>query len=136
MSGSLSDVARNLKTELMRIGEILIRKSSNPLVEINSDNIIEIVAKNKAVVMLFTAEWCGRCVKIQELLLDIASKTFDSETVFGVVDVDRSYSIAERYAVQHIPTIVILVDGKVVDVIVGSTSKEKLLERIKNAIRG
>ncbi len=124
-------IARALKSELLKIGEIIGRMSSGILVNVTPENIAEIVAKNKTVVLLFTADWCGRCVTMQSVLMDIASKTFKDDIVFGVVDVDKSYSLAERYAVQHIPTVLIIDDGKVVDVIVGSTSKEKLVERLK-----
>ncbi len=85
-------------------------------------------------VLFFTAEWCGPCITLQNALRDIASRVLRDDVVFGRVDVDRSYAVAERYEVKHIPEVLVLVNGRVDDVIVGSTTREKLEERLRKYI--
>ncbi|BAN90992.1 thioredoxin family protein [Aeropyrum camini] len=136
VSSSLYQVARTLKNELLKIGEIISRHSSQILVDVDSENLPKVLSKHRVAVLLFTAEWCGRCILMQDTLARIASRLFRDDIVFGRVDVDRAFSVAERYGIQHIPTTLIIVDGKVVDALVGSVSEEKLLERISRELVG
>ncbi len=134
MSEDLRSVASSLREELLRIGRFLEKYSSDPLIEVNSSNIDEIVGSYRVVVLFFTAEWCGPCITLQNALRDIASRVLRDDVVFGRVDVDRSYAVAERYEVKHIPEVLVLVNGRVDDVIVGSTTREKLEERLRKYI--
>ncbi|BAA81445.2 thioredoxin [Aeropyrum pernix K1] len=134
VSGSLYQVARTLKDELLKIGDIISRRSSQILVDIDNENLPKVLSQHRVAVILFTAEWCGRCILMQDILTRIASRLFRDDIVFGRVDVDRAFSLAERYGVQHIPTTLIIVEGRVVDALVGSVSEEKLLERINREL--
>ncbi len=127
----LRSVASSLRQELLKIGGLLERYIHDPLVEVNSSNIEEIIKKYRVVVLFFTAEWCGPCITMQNALRDIASRVLRDDVVFGKVDVDRSYSIAERYNIQHIPAVLVIVKGSIDDVIVGSATRERLEERLR-----
>ena len=127
-------MASSLREELLRIGNFLERYVSDPLVEVNSSNINEILESYRVVVLFFTAEWCGPCITLQNALRDIASRVLRDDVIFGRVDVDRSYAVAERFEVKHIPGILVLVNRRVEDVIVGSTTREKLEERLKKYV--
>ena len=83
------------------------------------------------VFLYFTAEWCGPCITFLQTFRDVASLYIRPGVYFGKVDVDASYSIADRYNVKHIPSILIIVKGKVVDIVTGSQPKEKLEEKVK-----
>jgi thioredoxin 1 len=127
----LRSVASALREELLRIGSLIERYVSDPLVEVTASNVDEILKRYKVVILFFTAEWCGPCVSMQNALRDIASRVLRDDVVFGKVDVDRSYSVADRFNVQHIPAVLVIVKGSVDDVILGSTTREKLEERLR-----
>lgn len=128
------EVAGRLRDRLLEVADEIEATVSDPFVDVNSSNIEDLLSKKKILVLFFTAEWCGPCISMQDHLREIAAKIIDSRVAFGRVDVDKSYSIADRYSVQHIPSVIVLVDGKVADVIVGSTTREKLETRIKSVI--
>ncbi|MMZ67559.1 Thioredoxin C-1 [compost metagenome] len=54
---------------------------------------------------------------------------------YGKVDVDKSYSIADRFDVKHIPSILVFVDGKLVETIIGSMDKSRLDDKVKQYIK-
>jgi len=130
----LPGVAEELRDRLLSIARELESLHSDPFIEVNSRNIDELVSSKRVVVLFFTAEWCGPCVTMQDHLREIAARILNPEVAFGRVDVDKAYTVADRYSVQHIPSVVVIVDGKVADVIVGSTSREKLEERIRKIV--
>ena len=127
-------VARRVRDMLLEVAGEIEATLSDPFLDVNSSNIEELLSKKKVLVLFFTAEWCGPCISMQDHLRDIAARIIDARVAFGRVDVDRAYSIADRYSVQHIPSIIVLVDGKVADVIVGSTTREKLEARIRGVV--
>ena len=47
------------------------------------------------------------------------------------VDTDAEPSLAQRFAIQGIPTMVLFKDGQAVDAIVGYLPKQKLLDRLQ-----
>jgi len=127
---SLKSVASALRDELLKLGSLIERYISDPMIEATASNIDELIKSKRVVVLFFTAEWCGPCISLQNSLREIASRVLRDDVVFAKVDVDKSYSIAERFNVQHIPAILVVYRGSVDDVIVGSTTREKLEERL------
>ena len=47
-----------------------------------------------------------------------------------MVDVDENQELAQQYQIMSIPTLVIEQDGQVVDAVLGSTSKDDLVQRL------
>lgn len=127
-------VAEELRDKLLSVASELESLHADPFVDVNSRNIDQLLSSKKVLVLFFTAEWCGPCVTMQDHLREIAARIIDPRVAFGRVDVDRAYTVADRYSVQHIPSVVVIVDGKVADVIVGSTSRERLEERIRKVV--
>ena len=91
--------------------------------------------ENKVVVLYFTADWCGPCISFLEMFRDVALTLARPGVVFARVDVDRSYSLADRFSIQHIPTIAIFRDGKLVETILGQTSRDELIRIIKSHMK-
>ena len=50
----------------------------------------------------------------------------------GKVDVDEQQSLALRYRIQSIPTLLLFQNGQVVDQIVGAPPKELLREKLSS----
>ena len=85
---------------------------------------------DKAVMVDFWAEWCGPCRMVGPHV-DALSTEYDGKAVVGKVNVDLNPSIAAKFGVRNIPTIIFLKNGEVVDKVVGAQSKEALAEKLE-----
>lgn len=115
-------------------GEFVERIAEDPVPEITSKDYDELVGKNRVVFLYFTADWCGPCISFLEVFRSVAVRYSRPGVLFGRVDVDRSFSLADRLNVQHIPTIMVILDGQPVGTLVGRSSREKLERFIKSYI--
>lgn len=97
---------------------------------ITTANYEEVVGGDKLVVIDFWAEWCGPCRMMTPIVEELA-KEYEGKAVIGKCDVDDNDSVAAKYSVRNIPTIIFLKGGQVVDKQVGVSSKSALEEKIK-----
>uniref|UniRef100_A0A1D1Z2A0 Phloem sap 13 kDa protein 1 n=1 Tax=Anthurium amnicola TaxID=1678845 RepID=A0A1D1Z2A0_9ARAE len=81
----------------------------------------------KLVVVDFTASWCGPCRIISPVLADLAKKL--PQVTFLKVDVDELKSVAEDWAIEAMPTFILLKEGTILDKVIGA-KKEELQEKI------
>ncbi len=91
----------------------------------------ELAQTNRAMVVDFYATWCGPCKRLSPMLDELAGP-LTNRINFLKVDVDQSPELAQRYAVQGVPTLVFLRNGKEVGRQVGLTSKEALKTRLES----
>jgi thioredoxin 1 len=133
--GDVSEAARKLAEALRRRAEYLELIAKDPVPEVTRHELDDVLKKNRVVFLFFTAEWCGPCISFLETFRSVAIELSKPDVFFGRVDVDKSYSIAERYNVEKIPSILVFVRGKIVDVIVGSMGKETLKKRLEAFIK-
>ena len=96
--------------------------------DINSSNFDEKVASG-LVFVDFSADWCGPCRMITPILEDL-SKEYENKVNFFKVDVDENSTLAEKFRIMSVPTIIIFKDGKIVESIIGGVSKDKFVEQI------
>ena len=83
----------------------------------------------KPVLYDFFATWCGPCRMQTPIIEELAKKLGDAVEI-QKVDVDEHRDLAEKYAIQVVPTLIIEKDGKVVQRMEGVTDAatlEKLL---------
>lgn len=59
----------------------------------------------------FWASWCGPCKMLGPVIDDIANR-YEGKAVVGKVNVDEEQTLASRYGVMSIPTVVFFKDGK------------------------
>ena len=100
------------------------------IVHITQENFNDLVLNAPGKVMLdFWATWCGPCRMIAPLLEQISEEHED--LLIGKIDVDSEGSLAARFGIVSIPTLVVMEKGQVVNTAVGYRPKnaiEKLLE--------
>lgn len=77
-----------------------------------------------AVLVDFYAVWCGPCRMLAPILEEVAQEKPALQVLR--VNVDECPSLAERFQVTAIPTLVMLRDGKVTASSTGCLSKEEL----------
>ena len=85
------------------------------------------------VIVDFWAEWCGPCKTIAPTLAEIAVEQADSLKVTKV-NVDEQPSLARRYDVMSIPTLLVFHNGEPVKRIVGAKGKNQLLEDLADLL--
>lgn len=80
-------------------------------IEVNEVDFDDKVLKSDTVVLVdFFAPWCGPC-RSQAPILDALTKETDKVKVVKV-NVDDNGSLAQRYGVMSIPTLIVFKDGK------------------------
>ncbi|KAL1554805.1 Cytoplasmic thioredoxin isoenzyme 2 [Salvia divinorum] len=77
---------------------------------------------NKLMVVDFTAAWCGPC-KFMAPAFDAMSAKY-TDVDFVKIDVDELADVAREFAVQAMPSFVLLKQGKEVDRVVGAQKDE------------
>ncbi len=85
--------------------------------------------KNKVVLIDFWASWCAPCRMMAPVLNDVATELKGNSHV-GKVDIQQYQSLANKFKVRNIPTMILLKNGAEVNRFVGVKSKEFLLKEI------
>ena len=88
--------------------------------------------KNKVVLVDFWAAWCGPCRMMAPVLNEIAGELKGSSYV-GKVNVEQYQSLAQKFKIRGIPTMVLFKNGVEVNRFVGVKSKEYLIKQIQCA---
>ena len=76
-------------------------------------------SKSVPVVVDLWAEWCGPCKTLGPILEKVIGET-NGAVELAKVDVDSNPQVAQAFAVQSIPAVFALRDGKIVDTFVGA----------------
>ncbi len=96
------------------------------VIMLNEENFDDIVLKSEQRVLVdFWAEWCGPCKMVGPIIDDIASE-YAGKAVVGKLNVDQSGTIAQRYGVMSIPTMIIFENGQEKERVVGFRPKQDL----------
>ena len=89
----------------------------------------EVLQAGVPVTVEFGATWCGPCRALAPVVRALATERTGQLEV-GEVDVDESPSIAARFKVRSVPTILVFAGGKERARHVGLTSRAKLAELV------
>lgn len=87
--------------------------------------------KNKVVLVDFWASWCAPCRMMAPVLNEMAGELSDNLHV-GKVNIEQYQSLAQKFRVRNIPTMILLKNGVEVNRFVGIKNKEFLLKQIKS----
>ena len=93
----------------------------------------EVIKSNIPVMIDFWAAWCAPCLIISPIVEEISNEYGDKIKV-GKLNVDENPSIAGRYSIMGIPTILFFKDGNIVDQVVGAVPKRILEEKVKKIL--
>ncbi len=81
--------------------------------ELSQDNLAEIVATNKKVVVQYSATWCGNCKIMKPKFKKLASENED--IVFLITDAEKFPKSRQLADVSNLPTFAAFIDGKFVN---------------------
>jgi len=88
---------------------------------------------NSIVLVDFWADWCAPC-KVQDPILDEVAKVLNGKILIGKVNVDDNRTIANKYGIMNIPTMILFKNGEKIHQFVGVQSKERILHIINQKI--
>ena len=88
----------------------------------------EVLESDVPVLVDFCAPWCGPCRMLGPILDEVAQERSDIKVC--KVNVDEETSLASRYQVVSIPTVLAVKDGQVLSRSVGVRPKRELLSMI------
>lgn len=98
--------------------------------EFNDGNFqSEVLDSDKLVMVDFWATWCAPCRRIAPLIDELAGEN-EGKAKVGKLDVDANQSLAVKYQVTNIPTILFFKNGEVVDKVMGTQPKDVLQGKI------
>jgi thioredoxin 1 len=93
----------------------------------------EVLNSNIPVMIDFWAEWCGPCQMVMPIVEELANE-FEGVAKIAKLNVDENRSLAMKYRVMSIPTILFFKNGEEVKREVGAKSKEEYVELIDSLI--
>lgn len=85
----------------------------------------EVLKSAQPVLVDFWAEWCGPCKMIAPALDELADE-YAGRARIGKVNIDEHQSLAAKFSVRAIPTLLLFSKGEVVEQMVGAKGKREL----------
>jgi thioredoxin 1 len=98
------------------------------VLEINDGNFEAQVLKAEEPFLLdFSAVWCGPCKVLAPIVEKLADE-YKGKVKVGKLDIDDSPSVASKFGIRGVPTVLVFKDGKEAGRHVGVTNKETLIK--------
>ncbi|MBT8297314.1 MAG: thioredoxin [Maribacter sp.] len=91
----------------------------------------KIISSETPVLIDFFADWCGPCKMLGPILKDVKEELGDKVKIVKI-DVDRNQSIAAKYQVKGVPTMLLFKDGKQVWRQSGVLQKNDIIQVIQS----
>lgn len=92
---------------------------------------LDIINQDNPVLIDFFAEWCGPCKMMSPILKEVKDNLKDRISIIKI-DVDKNQSLAAKYQVRGVPTLMIFKNGKQVWRQSGVLQKNDIINIITN----
>lgn len=93
----------------------------------------EVLKAETAVLVDFSASWCGPCKKLEPIVHEIAGD-YAGRLKVVKVDVDRAPSTAARFGILSVPTVLVFRGGAVKGQHIGLAAKRALADLVEKAL--
>lgn len=101
------------------------------MLNLTSETFENVIKDNPVVLVEFWAEWCGPCKQLNPILEDIDA---ENDIIVAKVNVDEQISLANRYGISSIPTMIVFENGLPAHNIIGAMPKHKLEKELQGWI--
>lgn len=99
-------------------------------IQIQQNNFEETVLKEeKPVLVDFFASWCGPCKMLSPVLDQVAGEV-GSQAKIVKIDIDENETLANKYNIMSVPTLMVFKKGVVEKELVGVQTKENIIEAL------
>jgi len=95
------------------------------VLELDSSNFDEEIKKHPLLVVDCWAPWCAPCLMVAPVIEELA-RDYGDKIRFGRLNIDMSQSIAVKYRIMSIPTLLIFQNGQLVGQKVGALPRKVL----------
>lgn len=103
--------------------------------ELTSNNFdAHVVKSSLPVVVDFWADWCGPC-KMMAPVFHQAAVQLEPRVKLGKLDTEKEQSIAAKYGIRSIPTLILFKQGKEIDRVAGAMQMQQLIQWINSALQ-
>jgi thioredoxin 1 len=101
---------------------------------LNAENFeAEVMQSDVPVLVDFWAAWCGPC-RIMNPIIDELAETFAGKAKIAKVNVDQEESLALKFNVMAIPSLIFFNQGEVVERIEGVSDKDNLAKKLTTLV--
>ena len=102
--------------------------------QFTDNNVNEVIASGKPVVIDFWATWCGPCMRLAPVIDELAEE-FADRGVIGKYNVDEETELSGTYRIMSIPTLLFFKNGEQVrELRMTGATKDELRSRIEKLI--
>jgi len=94
--------------------------------EFSDQNFDENVLKSTQPVLVdFWATWCAPC-RMMSPTVDVVAEEYAGRAKVGKLNVDENMTVASRFGIRSIPTLLLFKGGKIQEQLVGTAPKDTL----------
>jgi thioredoxin 1 len=79
--------------------------------EVTTENFEEVLKAKNITVLDFWAPWCGPCKMLGPVIDSLTENNKENNVTIAKVNVDESGTLAQKFGVRGVPTVVFLKDG-------------------------
>lgn len=104
------------------------------MIEVNANNFEqEVMNEDKVIVADFWATWCGPCRMLSPILSEVSEEMSDKIKVVKI-NVDDNPMLAQQFRVKNLPTVMVIKNGQIRDMMIGFRPKHEVVKFVKNHI--
>ena len=94
--------------------------------EFSDQNFEQDVLKSPQPVLVdFWATWCAPC-RMMSPTVDVIAAEYAGRAKVGKLNVDENMTVASRFGIRSIPTLLLFKDGQIKEQVVGTAPKDAL----------
>jgi len=104
------------------------------MIEITNKNWESEVLNSKVPVFVdFWASWCSPC-KLMSSTLEEIERELSEKLKILKVNIEEDMDLAKRFSIRSLPTVILFIEGKEKERIIGAQNKIMLMKKIKEYI--
>lgn len=97
---------------------------------VTAEEAKEIIKSGSAVLVDFSASWCGPCQRLAPILEELEQEVSDVQ--FVKIDIDNDMDYAQETGVSSVPTVVLFKDGEELQRVNGLLPKNTLSQFVRS----
>jgi thioredoxin 1 len=87
----------------------------------------DVLKSSQPVLVDFWATWCAPC-RMMSPTVDALAEEYAGRAKVGKLNVDENITVASRYGIRSIPTLLLFKAGQIREQVVGAASKDAIMK--------